>query len=319
MNLWKQLAEKKKLFFVLAPMADVTDWAFRQIIVECGKPDVLYTEFVSVDGLCSDKGRPRLLPRLKFSENERPIVAQFFGNDPKDFYECAKLALELGFDGIDINMGCPDRKVLKQGSGASLILNPELASLIVKETKRGAGKIPVSIKTRIGYGTIDTEAWIGHLIEIEPAAILIHGRTAKEMSKVPAHWDEIGKAAKLCNAAGIPVIGNGDITSYVEAIEMAGRYRLDGIMIGRGIFSDPWIFQKDADPKSKGVGERVGLMRRHIKNFVELWGPEKHFDIIKRFIKIYINDFDGAKELRNELMTARNPEQIEAVLAAHGL
>lgn len=295
-------------------MADVTDMAFRQTVAECGKPDVFYTEFVSADGLCSEKGRPKLLPHLKFGENERPIVAQFFGSKPEHFYECAKLARELGFDGVDINMGCPSGKIMKQDSGAGLILTPELAKEIIRETKRGAGDLPVSVKTRIGYNKIITEEWISELIKEQPAAILIHGRTAKEMSKVPAHWDEIGKAARLCHAAGIPFIGNGDVMTYAEGLEKAKEYGLDGVMVGRGVFHNPWFFNPAVNPKNKTSKERIELMRRHIKRFKELWGDGKNFDNMKRFIKIYINDFEGAKDLRTELMTAGNPETIEKIL-----
>ncbi len=296
-------------------MADVTDTAFRQVVLETGKPDVFYTEFVSADGLCSEKGRPKLLPHLKFSENERPIVAQFFGSKPENFYTCAQLAVELGFDGIDINMGCPAGKVVKQDSGAGLILNPALAQQIIRETKRGAGSLPVSVKSRIGYNTIDTENWISKLIEAEPAAIIVHGRTQKEMSKVPAHWDEIAKAGKLCRAVGIPIIGNGDVASYQEGLEKVEQYELDGIMIGRGIFHNPWIFNPEIDPSKKSPHERIELLKKHINNFIELWGSNKNFDVMKRFIKIYIKDWDGAKDLRDELMTKRNAPDTLDVLA----
>ena len=313
-------------------MADVTDMAFRQIIVECGnpasakasagKPDVFYTEFVSCDGLCSEKGRLKLLPHLKFGENERPIVAQFFGSKPDNFYKCAQLAVELGFDGIDINMGCPAGKIVKQDSGAGLILNPKLAQEIIRETKRGASRLPVSVKTRIGYNTIDTENWISKLIEAEPAAIMIHGRTQKEMSKVPVHWDEIGKAAKLCHAAGIPIIGNGDVMSYQEGLDKAKEYHLDGIMIGRGVFQNPWVFNPEVNPMTKTPQEKINLLKKHIHNFLELWNPPeagalqaRNFDVMKRFIKIYINDFQGAKTLRDELMTKRNAPDTLKVLA----
>lgn len=312
MNFWKQL---KKPFFVLAPMADVTDMAFRQIINDTGRPDVFYTEFVSADGLCSEKGRPKLLPHLTFKDNERPIVAQFFGSKPENFYACAQLAVELGFDGIDINMGCPVGKIVKQDSGAGLILNPQLAQEIIRETKRGAGNLPVSVKTRIGYNAIDTENWVSKLIEAEPAAIILHGRTQKEMSKVPAHWDEIGKAVKLCHAAGITIIGNGDIMSYAEGLNKAKEYDLDGIMIGRGVFQNPWIFNPEIDPASKTPAERIEILKKHIQHFVELWGDDKNFDVMKRFVKVYIKDWDGAKTLRDELMTKRNAPEIFEVMA----
>ncbi|HZZ99296.1 MAG TPA: tRNA-dihydrouridine synthase [Candidatus Paceibacterota bacterium] len=316
MDFWRQLSAEKKPFFVLAPMADVTDMAFRQIVIDCGRPDVLYTEFVSTDGLCSDKGRPCLLPHLKFQNNERPIVAQFFGSKPENFRRCAELAVELGFDGIDINMGCPDRKVMKQGSGASLVLNPELAQKIVAETKRGAGQLPVSVKTRLGYDKIVTDAWMRTLVDSEPAAILLHGRTAKEMSKVPAHWDEIGKAAAIVREAGIPFVGNGDVASYQEGIEKAEQYGLDGIMVGRGIFANPWFFNPTINPTEKTKEERIALMRRHVELFRELWGENKNFDVLKRFFKIYIKDFDGSKELRDKLMTAKSKQDVDVILSA---
>ena len=308
---WQKL---KRPFFILAPMADVTDMAFRQIVVEIGKPDIFFTEFVSVDGLCSEKGLPKLLPHLKFKENERPIVAQFFGSKPENFYKCARLAVGLGFDGIDINMGCPAGKIVKQDSGAGLILQPEVAKKIIQETKRGAGKLPVSVKTRIGYNKIITEEWISNLIKEKPAAITLHGRTAKEMSKVPAHWDEIGKAAKLCKAASIPIVGNGDVMSYSEGLQKAKEYNLEGIMVGRGVFRNPWIFNSKVDPTTKTPGDRIKLMQKHIKNFIDLWGNSKNFDQMKRFIKVYINDFAGAKDLRTKLMTAKSPQDIDTIL-----
>ena len=286
----------------MAPMADVTDSAFRQVVLSCGKPDVFYTEFVSADGLCSEKGRPKLMPHLVFKKNERPIVAQFFGANPENFYKCAQLAVELGFDGIDINMGCPSGKIVKHDSGAGLIRTPELAKEIIRETKRGAGNLPVSVKTRIGYNKIVTEEWVLHLIEAKPAAIIIHGRTSKEMSKVPNHWDEIGKAAALCRKAGIPVIGNGDIASYSEGLEKSKQFGLDGVMVGRAIFSNPWFFNPSIDPAIKTLAEKIELLKKHIRLFTKLWGTNKNFDTMKKFFKIYISGWEGAKELRAKLM-----------------
>ena len=286
----------------MAPMADVTDSAFRQVVLSCGKPDVFYTEFVSADGLCSEKGSPKLMPHLVFKKNERPIVAQFFGANPENFYKCAQLAVELGFDGIDINMGCPSGKIVKHDSGAGLIRTPELAKEIIRETKRGAGNLPVSVKTRIGYNKIVTEEWVLHLIEAKPAAIIIHGRTSKEMSKVPNHWDEIGKAAALCRKAGIPVIGNGDIASYSEGLEKSKQFGLDGVMVGRAIFSNPWFFNPSIDPAIKTLAEKIELLKKHIRLFTKLWGTNKNFDTMKKFFKIYISGWEGAKELRAKLM-----------------
>ena len=286
----------------MAPMADVTDSAFRQVVLSCGKPDVFYTEFVSADGLCSEKGSPKLMPHLVFKKNERPIVAQFFGANPENFYKCAQLAVELGFDGIDMNMGCPSGKIVKHDSGAGLIRTPELAKAIIRETKRGAGGLPVSVKTRIGYNKIVTEEWVSHLIEAKPAAIIIHGRTSKEMSKVPNHWDEIGKAAALCRKAGIPVIGNGDIASYSEGLEKSKQFGLDGVMVGRAIFSNPWFFNPSIDPAIKTLAEKIELLKKHIRLFTKLWGTNKNFDTMKKFFKIYISGWEGAKELRAKLM-----------------
>lgn len=316
---WVQL---KRPFFILAPMADVTDSAFRQIICKTGRPDVLYTEFVSCDGLCSERGKPKLMPHLKFKENERPIVAQFFGANPENFYKCAQLAVELGFDGIDINMGCPAGKIVKHDSGAGLILNPELAKEIIRETKRGAEDLPVSVKTRIGYNKIITEEWISNLIEAKPDAIIIHGRTMKEISKVPAHWDEISKAAVLCRKAGISIIGNGDIMTYDDGLEKAKKYNLDGIMVGRGIFSNPWFFNPSVDSSKKTPTERIELLKKHIELFTELWGDPstnlgqaKHFDVMKKFFKVYIHGWDGAKELRMKLMATKKPTQVKEILS----
>ncbi|MBI2463511.1 tRNA-dihydrouridine synthase family protein [Candidatus Peregrinibacteria bacterium] len=211
---WKQLA---KPFFVLAPMADVTDSAFRQIIAKYGKPDAFFTEFVSTDGLCSI-GRKNVMMDLYFTESERPIVAQIWGRNPEHFYTSALLLQELGFDGIDINMGCPDANVCKQGGGAALLKEPELAQTIIRETKRGAGKLPVSVKTRMGYNVDILEDWIPKLLETEPALITVHGRTKKEMSDVPAHWDRIGRAAEIVRSRGSKtlILGNGDVQTLFK-------------------------------------------------------------------------------------------------------
>ncbi len=299
--------------------------AFRQIVTSCGKPDVMFTEFVSCDGLCSEKGKPKLMPHLAFKDNERPIVAQFFGAKPENFYKCARLARELGFDGIDINMGCPAGKIVKHDSGAGLILNPELAKEIIRETKRGAGELPVSVKTRIGYNKIITEEWVSHLIEAEPASITLHGRTMKEMSKVPAHWDEIGKGAVLCRKAEIPIIGNGDVMTCVEGVAKAEQYGLDGIMVGRGIFSNPWFFDPSVDPAAKTPKEKIELLKKHIALFTELWGNNKNFDVMKRFFKVYISgwpayrDRGGAKELRAKLMASKNQQEAVDTLENYAI
>ncbi len=316
-SFWTTLAQRtahvREPFFVLAPMHEVTDIAFRQTIVHCGKPDVLYTEFVSCEGLLSD-GRDRLMPDLRFEEQERPIVAQFFGTKPEQFQRCAALARKLGFDGIDINMGCPDRKVLKQGAGAALIKAPALAVELIAAAKDGAGSLPVSVKTRLGYAVPELDTWLRPLVDAKPAALVIHGRTVKELSKVPAHWDLIGAAAQMAHERGIVCVGNGDVMSREQGNELAQRYGVDGIMIGRGIFSDPWLFAKRTDKPTKQ--ERLELLVRHTKLFEHFWpAGSRNFDTLKKFYKVYISGWRGSRELRMRLMDARTPEDVYGLVA----
>lgn len=298
---------------ILAPMANVTDSAFRRIVMECGRPDLFFNEFVSCEGLCS-AGREKLLKDLQFTKKEKPIIAQFFGSKPEHFYECAQLAKKLGFDGIDINMGCPDRGVEKSGGGAALIKNPELAQKIIKETIRGADGLPVSVKTRLGYNKIETDTWFPYLLNIGLSAITIHGRTRKEMSDVPAHWDEIGKIAQMAKGTGTLIIGNGDIKDLADAKLKAKTYDLDGIMVGRGIFENPWFFNPKVKIDSVTPGQRIKLMLEHIKLFEKLWQGGKHFDVLKKFFKVYISGFDGAKELRVKLMGAKNRKEVLSIV-----
>src|SRR3989344_5827961 len=185
LGFWEHL---KKPIFVLAPPANVTDTVFRRHILRYSKPDVFWTEFVSADGLCHPKGREALLRDLWYTEEERPIVAQLFTGHPEKMYEAAKLCAELGFDGLDINMGCPDRKVEKQCAGAALMKNPELARAIIRAAREGAPLLPVSVKTRIGYNKNELDKWLPELLAEKPAAVTIHCRTRKEMSDVPARW-----------------------------------------------------------------------------------------------------------------------------------
>lgn len=319
MNFWENLKNEKsslgKPFTVLAPMANVTDWAFRQIIIETGKPDVFYTEFISSDGIVA-VGKEKFKKELYFIENERPIVVQFFTSKPKNMYISAQLAVELGFDGIDINMGCPDKSVEKQGSGAALIKQPDVAVKIIREAVRGAGKIPISVKTRLGYDKPDTD-WIKTLLETEISSLAIHGRTRKELSRVPAHWDEIEKVADLGSSYKKIIIGNGDVSSLEDLNKKAKVYGLDGIMVGRGIFDNPWFFsgKKIDDP-----GLRVKILIKHLQNFEILWGENKNFDTMKRFFKIYINKWPASmgvpasKNLRVEMMKAKNKREALSII-----
>ncbi len=294
-------------------MANVTDWAFRKIVAECGRPDVFYTEFISCDGIVHD--RTKFKKELYFEKSEKPIVVQFFSSKPENFYKCAQLAQELGFDGIDINMGCPDRSVEKQGAGAALIENPKLAQEIARETKRGAGNLPVSIKTRLGHNKIVTREWIPILLETEPAAIAIHGRTRKEMSSVPTHWDEIGLAAEISKDTETLIIGNGDVNDLRDAKQKVKDYNLDGIMVGRGIFFNPWFFNEKVDIEDITPAQRMKLLLEHLDNFEKLWPEGKNFDTMKRFFKVYISNWEGAKDLRADLMAADNKQGVVDVLS----
>lgn len=315
---WREL---KKPIMALAPMANVTDAAFRFIIAKCGKPDVMLTEFVSVDGLTS-AGREALLLDLKFDESERPIVAQFFGTRPEHFYEAAFLARNSGFDGIDINMCCPDRAVLKQGAGAALIENPKLAQVIILETKRGAGSIPVSVKTRLGLKKNTLKNWLPYLLEMDLAAITIHGRTAKEMSLVPAHWENIGEAVEIRNKMEssliykTAILGNGDIKDLADAETKAEKYGLDGVMVGRGIFGNPWFFAEGGVEISRQIPikDKLEVMMEHTRLFEKLFSGRKSFDVMKKHYKAYVNGFHGAKELRIELMAAKNADDVERII-----
>lgn len=304
---WYNLSQP---FFVLAPMHGVTDAAFRQIIIRCGKPDVTFTEFVSADGLCSS-GKEKLLPILKYSENERPIVAQIFGADPKKFFEAAKIIKNLGFDGIDINMGCPDKTIMKQGAGAALIGNFKLAQEIIEAAKEGAGNVPISVKTRIGNKKAEEyREWIAAILGIGVDALTVHVRTAKEMYAPVMHWDVMTEISQMAHEKNAIIIGNGGINNIAEGKLQAEKYNLDGIMIGRAAISNPWVFSGRENISSR---ERIDLLLEHIKLFEETYAGERPFVEIKKYIAGYISGFSGAKELRVKLMEAKSLENIKDI------
>ena len=328
-----QSQAEKRPILALAPMADVTDAAFRRMVAKYGKPDVVWTEFISSDGLCSS-GKPKLLKDLWFSEAERPIVAQFFGSRPDNFYRSAELAQELGFDGIDINMGCPDRTVNKQKAGADLINDPELAKKIIRETKRGAGPLPVSVKTRVGFNKESLDEWLKQLLSTDLAAVTIHARTRKEMSLVPARWDLVASAKKIARSSRSEtlIIGNGDVEDLRDAIYKTSETGVDGAMLGRAIFGNPWLFcdynrTKALEEFSLGkrevfldfkstlsLGERLKVMLEHAKLYEELFFGIKSFALMRKHFGSYIGGFAGAKELRIKLMNANNAKMVEEVI-----
>ena len=311
MNFWEKL---KKPIFILAPMDGVTDTVFRQIVISQGKPDVVFTEFTSIDGLLS-AGKEKTLKRFEFDSIEKPIVAQIWGSDPKKFYDVAKLISKLGFDGIDINMGCPDKSTIKKGACSALIKNPSLAQEIINATIKGADGLPVSVKTRIGFSKIETESWVKTLLETNIAALILHLRTVSEMSKVPAHWDEIKKAIEIRNqiAPKTLIMGNGDVKSLEEARDKCEEYKIDGVMIGTGIFENVWLFNKEVDPLKITSSQKIELLLKHLDLYQNTYGEGKHFGLMKKFVKCYVNNFKGATEVRDSLMKTKTlKELIEA-------
>jgi len=314
LGFWEHLPRP---FFALAPLADVTDVAFRTFVLRHSRPDVLWTEFVAADGLCHPVGRARLLPDLRFDPAEQPIVAQIFTGSPENMYQVAKEIKALGFAGIDINMGCPVKKINKQGSGAACILNPENSQALIRAAIAGVSEdghpIPVSVKTRLGFNTDIAEEWIGKLLECQPAAITIHGRTQKEMSDVPAHWDRIADVVRLARGTGTLIIGNGDVWNMAEARERVAQSGVDGIMFGRAVFGNPWLF--DESVTSVSVEQRLAAALEHTRHFLSTFGGAKNFDILKKHYRAYVHGFNGAKDLRVAMMGGKNLEDIEEMVA----
>lgn len=309
-NIWQKLP---KPFFALAPMEEVTDTVFRQIVVLAAGADVMFTEFVNVEGLMS-KGRKALEQRLKFSSNELPLIAQIWGLIPENFYKAAKYLVRLGFSGIDLNFGCPQKDVIKKGLCIALINNRKLASEIIQATKEGAGKLPVSVKTRIGLNEIITEDWIGFLLQHNLTALTIHGRTAKEMSTALVHWDEIARSVKLRDKISPKtlIIGNGDVESIDQGLKFVKQFRVDGIMIGRGIFKNPWVFEKPG--KMHTVEERLKLLLKHAEIFEKTWGSSKNWAILNKYFKIYCQGFPKAAELRQKLVGINRVDEIKLLI-----
>lgn len=313
-------ANLKKPFFTLAPMADVTDTAFRQMIEKYsrhgeigGGPDVFWTEFVSADGL-SSPGREVLLRDLAFTEREHPIVAQIFSSNPDNMFKTAELVKKLGFDGIDINMGCPDKSIEKQGAGAAHIKNFKNSQDVIRATMEGAGGLPVSVKTRIGYNKENLEEWMGALLETKPALITVHARTRKELSLVPARWEEVARAVQIAQGTGTLIMGNGDVRDIADAQQKAEETGADGVMLGRAVFGNPWLFDSAREVGSISLEEKLRVMIEHTYLFEKTLGDIKNFAIMKKHYKAYVNGFDGAKELRVKLMDANNAQEVERIV-----
>jgi nifR3 family TIM-barrel protein len=312
-SFWEGLA---KPFFVQAPMEDVTDAAFRTLIMRFGKPDVMFTEFTSADGLilAPEAGKKTLLKKLLYTEGERPIVAQLFSATPERMEAAAMLCKELGFDSIDINMGCPDRSVEKSGCGAALIKNPRLARELIRAAQKTG--LPISVKTRIGYNKDELDTWLPELLAENPVAVTLHARTRKEMSDVPAHWDAVARAVAIRDKLGSKalLIGNGDVKDLDEARSRATETGCDGVMLGRAIYGNPWLYAKRDTPPTPE--ERMEALVEHIKLFDKLLGDTANFATMKKHFKAYISGWDGAKDLRVQLMEAVSASDAQKILSS---
>jgi tRNA-dihydrouridine synthase len=311
-SFWQTLP---KPFTVLAPLDGVTDVVFRQIVTEVGKPDVLFTEFTPVDGLLSS-GKTRVEKNLLYTKEQTPVVAQIWGTDPKHFYEVAKDLRKRNFAGIDINMGCPIRTIIKDGACSALIKNPTLTAEIIQATKEGAGDMPVSVKTRIGFEKQTISEWIGMLLSQKLAALTVHLRTVRELSQVPAHWDLMPEIVSLRDklAPETILIGNGDIRTREEIQQKFTDFGCEGFMVGRGIFANPWLFNSSVTLESVGIEERIDLYSKHIALYFKTFGDERNFANLKKFAKTYISNFPDAGSLREKLMEAKQIADLQVVL-----
>ena len=314
-NFWDSLA---KPFFVLAPMEDVTDAAFRRLIAAKGKPAVMFTEFTSADGLvlAPQERQGMLRKKLLFCKEERPIVAQLFSANPERMEKGAMIAQELGFDGVDINMGCPVNEVVSSGCGAALIKNHPLARELIRAAKRGAPNIPVSVKTRIGYNEDELDTWLPELLAEEPVVVTIHARTRKDMSLVPARWEKVKKSVDIRNALGSKtlIVGNGDAKDIADARTKVLETNCDGVMLARAIYGNPWLF--DERKESPTPPEKMQALIDHLLLFDELLSETTNFAVMKKHFKAYISGWDNAKIDRVRLMEVENLSDAVAILEA---
>lgn len=320
LGIWGQLTTP---FSVLAPMEDVTDTVFRRIVRSAGAPDLLFTEFTSTDGLCT-AGRPRVIGRLRYTFGEKPLIAQIWGNNPEFYRRVALEVREMGFDGLDINMGCPVRKIIARGSCGALIQNPRLAAELIAAAREGGGGLPVSVKTRIGVSSSSAEEWLGFLLAQGIAALTVHGRTVDQQSEGAADWGAIALAVRLRDAAGLPtrIVGNGDVRTAEAFRGRAGESGADGIMIGRGVFENLFLFRAiRGEPGPQEYAhlrpeEKIDWFRRHISLHQETWGRAGRFDTLKKFAKTYLRAFEGAGHLVDAIMHTRTHEAAQETLDA---
>jgi tRNA-dihydrouridine synthase len=295
-------------------MEAVTDVVFRHVVAKAGRPDVFFTEFTNSASFCSPKGIHSTRGRLAFTEDEHPMVAQIWGSKPENFREMAFGLKELGFKGIDINMGCPDKSVVKSGGGSGLIRTPDLAAEIIAATKEAG--LPVSVKTRLGDVKADEwRDWLTHILKQDVVNLTIHLRTRKEMSKVDAHFELIPEIKKLRDeiAPQTLLTINGDIRDRQHGLELAEQYDVDGIMIGRGIFANPYAFTAGYQPTRNEILELLQYHLDLFDKYNEELEPRK-FDPLKRFFKIYVREIPGAAELREKLMHTKSTDEVRELL-----
>ena len=309
---WEKLSRP---YLALAPMEGVTDVVFRHVVAKAARPDVFYTEFTNVSSYVSEKGNHSTRERLAFTEDERPIVAQIWGSRPEHFETTAYGLKEMGYEAIDINMGCPDKNVVRTGGGSDLIRNPRLACEIIEATKRAG--LPVSVKTRLGYSKVEEwREWLKLLLEQDIANLTVHLRTKKEMSKVGAHHELTNEIVELRNSTAQETLIciNGDVKDRQEAEELAKKYGLDGVMIGRGVFGNPYCFE--LEPREHSREELLDLLNYHLDEF-DKFNSEvgaRKFEPLKRFFKIYVREFEGASEMREKLMQAKSTDEVRDLL-----
>ncbi|UUV98472.1 tRNA dihydrouridine synthase [Vagococcus luciliae] len=310
-NFWQELP---KPFFILAPMEDVTDVVFRHVVKEAGAPDVFFTEFTNSDSFCHPDGKESVQGRLFFEEDEQPIVAHIWGDNPVYFRQMSKELKEMGFKGIDINMGCPVPNVATRGKGSGLILRPDVAAELIAAAKEGG--LPVSVKTRIGYHSQDEMIdWLTHILKQDIANLSIHLRTRDEMSKVPAKWELIPEILALRDeiAPNTLITINGDVLDRQMGLELVEKYGVDGVMIGRGIFKNPYAFEKE--PKNHSTEDLLGLLRLQL-DLQDEYAKQVPRSIVglHRFFKIYVKGFPGASDLRVSLMNTKSTDEVRALL-----
>ena len=310
-NFWSELPRP---FFILAPMEDVTDIVFRHVVSEAARPDVYFTEFTNTESFCHPEGIHSVRGRLTFSEDEQPMVAHIWGDKPEQFREMSIGLAEMGFKGVDLNMGCPVANVASKGKGSGLILRPEVAAEIIQAAK--AGGLPVSVKTRLGYYKIEEwKEWLRHVFKQGIANLSIHLRTRKEMSKVDAHWELIEAIKTLRDeiAPDTLLTINGDIPDRQTGLDLAEKYGVDGVMIGRGIFHNPFAFEKE--PREHSTKELLDLLRLHLTLFDKYSANTgRPFKSLRRFFKIYVRGIRGASGLRHELMSTNSTDEVRKLL-----